>query len=304
MQIIFEKENTQLQNYNFNFEELKSELNQNLEKFRNLVVTEYAIQAAKTSRADLNKLKKEITSKVSEIKREHLKPFDAFKKETDELIRLIDEPVNAIDSQVKTYEQKIKDEKLSEIILIWEKEKPCEPVISFDQIFNEKWLNAGITLKKVKEDIVKLVTRIVTDIQVIEAYNSEFEIALKEVYLKDFDISLTMREKARYEQRKLDDAARQEQLRINKEENERKQILLKKQKEEEVIIKFPDEEQTKKELIFEFENEIKDDLETIEELELRIISLKKDIDKNKQRIKVIKEEIRTVVIIGDEELPF
>jgi hypothetical protein len=210
MQILLEK-TEQLQEYKFNFNEIKNDLILQLEKFNNLVVTDDAIKEAKASRADLNKLKKEISDKVSEIKKEHNKPFDLFKKQTDELIELINKPVFAIDAQIKSYEQKLKDEKLLQIKDFWnESSLWSEEVISFNKIFQDKWLNASESMNKVKTEITNLIVRISSDIDIIKAFNSPFESALMDIYLRHFDVSTTMREKANFDKR---EAERQEQLR-------------------------------------------------------------------------------------------
>ena len=233
LQIIFEKEPTQLQEYKFNFEELKNELSLNLEKYRNLIVSDEAIREAKTTRADLNKLKKEISDKVKEVKTNHLKPFDEFKSKTDQLIRLIDEPVYAIDGQIKNYEQKLKDDILAEILVLWEQEKPSSVQLNFmDQVFKNEWLNVTFSIKKVRQEMIDLTIEIAQDLQVIESFNSEFEVPVKEVYLKNFDMSAAMREKAKYEQRKLEEAERQAQL---KAEWERREALCRETDVEKVI---------------------------------------------------------------------
>ena len=56
------------QSIDFNFEEIKSELEEKLIKYKNLVVTEDGIKAAKADKAKLNKLAAAIEDKRKEIK--------------------------------------------------------------------------------------------------------------------------------------------------------------------------------------------------------------------------------------------
>ena len=58
----------------FNFDEMKTELSEKLEKYNALVVTEDSIKDAKSDRANLNKLKTAIDDKRKEIKKLCLAP--------------------------------------------------------------------------------------------------------------------------------------------------------------------------------------------------------------------------------------
>ena len=49
-----------LQNIEFNFDELKSELSKSLEKYQGLTYTEETLKEGKTDKANLNKLKEAI----------------------------------------------------------------------------------------------------------------------------------------------------------------------------------------------------------------------------------------------------
>ena len=75
-----------------------------LEKYNNLVVTEDAIRDAKTDRAALNKLRTAFDEKRKEVKKACLKPYEDFEKKTKELLEIVDQPILAIDTQVKAFE--------------------------------------------------------------------------------------------------------------------------------------------------------------------------------------------------------
>lgn len=309
MQILLNNEPYQLQEYEFNYEDLKAQLIQYAEKYRNLVVSEDAIKEAKGTRAELNKAKKAIADTVLEIKRTHLAPFDAFKIKTDELIRLIDEPAKAIDEQVKAFEQLQKDEKLKEIILLWEKEKPSSVQIPFEQVFKEQWLNATVSTKKIREEIAALSTKIVSDLQVIESFNSPDEFAIKETYLKRFDMSEAMREKARIEQRRTDEAEREQRL---KAEIERKEAIKRQQEAAAIDITSPVIEENAvditKPALFEVEKAQKEEL--IKALLIQIDQWNEDIsilqakiNANNKRIKELEDELKDD-LVGEIEVPF
>ena len=91
----------------FNFEELKGQLAESLALYTGLVVTEDGIKGAKEDRAKLNKLREALENKRKEVKRECMAPYTDFEAKVKELVGLIDQPIAAIDAQLKEYEEKI-----------------------------------------------------------------------------------------------------------------------------------------------------------------------------------------------------
>lgn len=100
-----------LKSIEFNFDEMKTELSANLEKYRNLVITEEKTKEAKADRAKLNSLKTAIENKRKEIKKLCLEPYNNFEIKVKELVALIDEPILQIDTQIKNFEEQAKNEK-------------------------------------------------------------------------------------------------------------------------------------------------------------------------------------------------
>ena len=94
----------------WNFEDLKTELRSQLEVYKNLTVTADAIKVAKSDRANLNKLKTAVEEHRKEIKRRCLEPYNVFEAQCKELVGIISEPINAIDEQVKVFEDKEKQD--------------------------------------------------------------------------------------------------------------------------------------------------------------------------------------------------
>ena len=90
----------------FNFEELKGQLAESLALYTGLVVTEDGIKGAKEDRAKLNKLREALENKRKEVKRECMAPYTDFEAKVKELVGLIDQPIAAIDAQLKEYEEK------------------------------------------------------------------------------------------------------------------------------------------------------------------------------------------------------
>lgn len=104
----------------FNFAELKEEITAKAELYKNMVYTEDTIKEAKADKATLNKFIKVLEDKRKDVKKQCLQPYEDFEKQIKELVTIVNEPVQLIDSQVKAYDEKRKAEKLDQIKAIWE----------------------------------------------------------------------------------------------------------------------------------------------------------------------------------------
>lgn len=213
----------------FNFEDLKSEIQAKAHEYEVSVYTEDNIKAAKADRASLNKLKKALNDERIRREKAYMKPFNEFKAQINELIGLIDKPILAIDSQIKGYEDSKKDEKRQEIIEMWDKKDKPE-FLGFDRIYNPKWLNATISLKKIEEDMDLLIATVKANLDTLDSL-PEFGFEAKEVYKTTLDL-----------QRAIAEGQRLAEIQKRKEEAERQQAELKKalKDEEERIKNEPD----------------------------------------------------------------
>lgn len=192
-----------IQAVEFNFEELKNELSANLEKYNNIVYTDESIPDAKKDRANLNKFKDVIETERKRIKNLCMKPYNDFEVKVKELTGLIDKPIQAIDTRVKSYEQQKKDAKKVEIETFFSANiGDLISLLPFEKVFSEKWLNATVSLKSVQEEIKQIIEKVNLDLKTIKDLNSEWELTLIDTYLQTLDISAALREKTRLEERK------------------------------------------------------------------------------------------------------
>ena len=99
----------------FNFEELKAEITAKAALYKNMVYTDDSIKQAKADKAALNKFITALEDKRKEVKKQCLQPYEAFEKQMKELVAIVNEPVQLIDSQGKAYEDKQKADKLEKI---------------------------------------------------------------------------------------------------------------------------------------------------------------------------------------------
>ena len=120
-------------------------------------------------------------------------PYEDFAVKEKELVEIINGAIENIDTQVKGYEEGLRQEKLAKVKEIY---KECigdlDRTIPFDKIFKESWLNVSTTLKSIKEEIITIREKIDGDLKIINAENSPYIYEMKKEYLKDFDLMAAM----------------------------------------------------------------------------------------------------------------
>ena len=173
----------------FNYEELKEGISAKVAHYKNLVYTDDQIKEAKEDRANLNKLKKALNDERIRLEKEYMIPFNTFKAQLNEIIKIIDEPVTMIDSQVKEYQENKKEEKRKEIVAYFDSVKEKLPdEIGLEGIFNTKWLNESVSMKSVKKEIDDIVCKIQVDISTINDLG-ELSFYALEKYFKSHNLN-------------------------------------------------------------------------------------------------------------------
>lgn len=171
----------------FNFEELKQELEEKAGFYTNLVYTDEQIKEAKADKASMNKLKKALNDERIRMEREYMKPFTEFKAQVNEIIGIIDKPVNAIDTQIKAYEDKCRQDKQEAVEQYFgEIEKP--DWLTLQAVADPKWLNASVTMKSVKAAIDEKVQQIIKDMEMLSKI-PEFGFEATEVYKTTLNVN-------------------------------------------------------------------------------------------------------------------
>lgn len=145
----------------FNYEELKQELTANLGRYESMIYSEDNIKSAKEDRANLNKLSKALDERRKEIKKDFMKPYTEFEEKIKDLITLVDKTSKKVDSQVKFYEDKTKQEKKDIIKAIYDENiGELKKLVSFEKLFKDKWLNVSESLSKVSQELMEEIERI------------------------------------------------------------------------------------------------------------------------------------------------
>lgn len=210
----------------FNYEEVKSWVAEGVEKYSkydNMIMDADAVKVGKADRAELNKVKEALNKERIRQEKEYMKPFNQFKSQVNELITMIDEPVKLIDKAVKGYEAEQKAQKEAEIKAIFEQEAAeAAAEIRLDAIWDAKWLNASVSLKKVQEAIHERIQQFNSDIETLQKL-PEFAFEAVETYKQTLDINKAISEGQRLadiQRRKQE--AEAEKARLKAEEEAKK----------------------------------------------------------------------------------
>lgn len=225
----------------FNYEELKAEITGKVEMYKNLVYTgSDQIKDAKADRAALNKLIKAMSDERIRIKKDCLKPYEEFERKIKELTDIVNEPVQLIDKQIKEYEQTLREEKRKEIEALFET-IGFQGFVKLEMIWDEKWLNASVSMKSIEEKMRERMYQISTDMLTLNQL-SEYAFEAVAVYKETLDMNRSIAEAHR-----MSDIAKQKaeaKARKKAEEERRaKEAEEKKAYEKPVIIPEPVPEQ-------------------------------------------------------------
>lgn len=171
----------------FNYEELKAEITSKVEMYKNLVYTgSDQIKDAKADRAALNKLIKAMSDERIRIKKDCLKPYEEFERKIKELTDIVNEPVQLIDKQIKEYEQTLKEEKRKEIEALFET-IGFQAFVKLEMIWDEKWLNASVSMKSIEEKMRARLNEISTAVFTLNKL-PEFGFEALELYKETLDL--------------------------------------------------------------------------------------------------------------------
>lgn len=154
----------------FNYEELKKELTERVNKYKDIVYTEDTITDAKSDRSLLNKVSKAIDDEKKRVKKKLLEPYTDFESKCKELMSIVDEVSSKIDKQVKAYEESEKDNKMQDVLKYWsENAGDYAKVIDTDKLVKQEWLNKTYSMTKVKQEIDHIISKIKMDMTTIDA---------------------------------------------------------------------------------------------------------------------------------------
>lgn len=269
LEIISPNEGQFLKKIGWNKDEIKKAVISITEQYKGLAYTEEQLQEAKKDRAMLNAMKKDISDRRIQVKKALLEPYDVFESEVKEVVALIDEPIEMIGKQIEAYEDKVREEKNTALAQFFsENIGELSEVVSYDRIFNPKWLNKTASLSSCKAEIQKIIDDINTDLAaIISSVDEKYQVFAKDYYLQHgFNLSKALGEANRIQEmdkkaeadRKAREEAERQREEARKEAERAKEEARKAQEEAELARKelerekaLAEKEQAEKQVVSE-----------------------------------------------------
>ena len=166
------------QTISFNYEELKAELMAKTMEYEGAVYSVANIGDAKADRARLNKLKTALNDERLKREKEFMLPFMGFKAQVNELIKIIERPISAIDEQIKAVEENERLEKKGDCVEVFAS-IPHPDWLDYEQIESPKWYNKTTALSTVKKEITERVAQIESDLKIIKDVSPDYVTSLE-----------------------------------------------------------------------------------------------------------------------------
>ncbi len=209
-----------LKHIDWNKEEFMELVASITEQYEGLTYTEDQMKSAKVDRARLNAMKKAISDRRIQVKKAVMEPYTKFEAEVSEVTALIDKPIAMIDGQIKEYEDRTKEEKKAALKKHFEEiAADLEGILTFDRVFDQRYLNVSVSLNKAKADIQEKVDRVHTDLRSLEGFCEEKYLTIaKDAYIRTLNVSDALAEARRLQE--FDRKAEEERLRREEEAEE------------------------------------------------------------------------------------
>lgn len=167
-----------------NFEELKDYMEKGLSVYKTTVYTPDNLEQAENDLKDLKAIKKKLADKKKELETAYSMPIEEVKKQLDELLDMVKEPMDIIDKMIK---ENTKLAKQKEIMAYARAQASslgeyADKVVESNAFFNDKWLNVTYKAKDWKADIDRKVQDAADAFETIKAVGGKNRGALLGFY--------------------------------------------------------------------------------------------------------------------------
>lgn len=225
MQIYNPTESGYVTEIKWNYEEIRDEVMAQSESYATAVYTDDLIKQAKSDRAKLNKFVKALKDRRTEVRKKLLAPDEAFGKQVDEIVGIVQKAITNIDTQVKSYEEKCRTEKMEKIraeyVRMISEADHLREVLPFERVWVPEWANASFTMKKAVELMAETFKTVQNGLDIIDSSDSPYAGDMKKVFLQTFDIGKAMERRNQLEEEAKRRAAYEEERRRQQEERDR-----------------------------------------------------------------------------------
>ena len=166
-----------------NFEEMQQELQNMMQAYAGLEVTEANLPERKKDIATLRKIKAAIEDKRKSAKKDYEKPFKAFEAECKKLTGIIDKEIDRINADMDVYEQKRKADKRILIAQIYSQNiGEYADYLPLESVYRSQWENKTYSESNIICDIQEAVLTVKTDLRTIDTMCDPWQEECKAVY--------------------------------------------------------------------------------------------------------------------------
>ena len=159
-----------------NLDAVEASIRKRVEEYGSMAITEDTVKEGRQSLADIRKEKTALDKERKEIKAQWMKPYLVFEERAKKIIALYDDPIEAINSQIKQYEALQKEEKRKKIQSVYDTVKgEYGDWLPLEKIYDAKWENKSYSPKKIKEDMKRLFGQLEVSISTVQSLKSDYE---------------------------------------------------------------------------------------------------------------------------------
>lgn len=208
-----------------NFDEVKAAISEALEQYStDAVVTEETVKDAEKTRAHLRRVKDQVEQYRKDAKAAYLEKFNKLETQCKELSGMIEQPITAIDTKIKEFENAESEKKYNKLQTFFTQIGAPE-WLRLDDVINQKWKNKTATLSKLRQEISETVCKIEDDFAEIEKMYgaSPLWTAISDKFKETKDKSKTLVYAAQIERQHSEEQKRAEAIQKAREEQERAQ---------------------------------------------------------------------------------
>jgi len=172
-------------------------------------------------------------------------PYNKFESQVKEVVALIERPIGLIDSQIKEVEENKKLQKKKDIEELF-RGIGFQSFVTLDKIFDNKWLNATVSMTSIETQMKERIFQIGSDIHAINQL-PEFSFEAMETYKETLDLGRAISEGqklADIQKRKIAQEEERKRLQQEAEERKRREAEREKAEKEKVTVSVAESLQT------------------------------------------------------------
>ncbi|EOT1854529.1 TPA: DUF1351 domain-containing protein [Listeria monocytogenes] len=174
------------------YKKIKSESLLLAQQIENIEVTEENVKQSKKLLAAVNKEVKNLESERILIKKEMLEPYNEFEKQVKEIVSIVKTADEMVRQQVTQIEEEEREDKKLVLKRLFEKRirmYDFKTYFTFDDFIENRHLNKSLSINKIESEMVKWLTKIETELKVIETMPYADEIIAEYKETKDLAVS-------------------------------------------------------------------------------------------------------------------